>query len=75
MTGPELRSLLAEWSISRRQFADALAFEGYQIDLHTMDRWKARLPATAQRLIERWRDNPAERPGKVAPHISGVGMR
>ncbi len=73
MTGSELRTCLADWSISRRQFADALAVSGYAVDPSTISAWNKAVAPYAARLIERWRDNPEQRPGKVEPHIAGIG--
>ena len=62
MTGPDLRTLLAEWNISRRMFADSLALVGYRVEAEHVTRWGERVPATAERLIEDWQANPEKRP-------------
>lgn len=61
MTGPELRSLLAEWRISRSMFVDALALIGYRTEVEYVSRWN-RVPETAIKLAEEWRAHPERRP-------------
>ena len=75
MTGDQIRATLAEWNTTRREFADALALEGYRVEPQTVGQWKATVPAAVIRIVERWRDNPEQRPGKVIPNVTRKRMR
>lgn len=62
MTGPDLRALLTSWRVTRSMFADALALGGYYIEPKHVTMWSDRVPVTAVKLIEQWRDHPEQRP-------------
>lgn len=70
MNGPELREHLINWGISRRMLADAVVLDGYYIEPNNVAAWKDNVPPIVVRQIERWRDNPGERPAKPRAHTT-----